>query len=279
MRNNEPAAPALTLDAADAYCRYLTGRHYENFSVASRFVDAPRRTDLSRIYAYCRTTDDLGDESPRGSALARLARWREEVEAMFAGVAPVHPVLMALAQTIARRAIGPQPFLDLIEANVMDQHVTVYPVWADLERYCTLSAAPVGRMVLRVFGVTGAEPDRLSDDVCIGLQLANHAQDVSRDAAIGRTYLVQADVSAGGQTHAARALVARARVLLDSGRRLEAMVPRALRLQLVLYRLGGLAICDAIERIGYDTGVRRPSVSNRTKVSLVVRAALEAVTP
>lgn len=279
MRNYEPAAPALTLDAADAYCRQLTDRHYENFSVASRFVDAARRTDLARIYAYCRTTDDLGDESPRGGALPRLARWREEVEAMFAGVAPVHPVLMALERTIVRRAIEPQPFLDLIEANDLDQRVTAYPAWSDLERYCRLSAAPVGRMVLRVFGVTGPVPDGLSDDVCIGLQLANHAQDVSRDAVIGRTYLVQSDLTAGGPTQATRALVARARALLDSGRRLETMVPRALRLQLVLYRLGGLAICDAIEQYGYDTGVRRPSVSGRTKVSLVLRAALEAVTP
>ena len=59
----------LNLEAADAYCRTLTRRHYENFSVASRFVDARTRRDLTRIYAYCRTTDDLGDESPNGTAL------------------------------------------------------------------------------------------------------------------------------------------------------------------------------------------------------------------
>ena len=77
-------AAAFNLDAADEYCRVLTRRHYENFSVASRFVDAGTRRDLTRIYAYCRTTDDLGDESPYGSALARLERWRSEVDALFA---------------------------------------------------------------------------------------------------------------------------------------------------------------------------------------------------
>ena len=87
----------LNLEAADAYCRTLTRRHYENFSVASRFVDAERRRDLSRIYAFCRTTDDLGDESPPGIALPRLERWRSETEALFAGMQPVHPVLFALA--------------------------------------------------------------------------------------------------------------------------------------------------------------------------------------
>ena len=72
-------------------------------------------------------------------------------------------------------------------------------------------------MVLRVFGYPGADAERLSDDVCIGLQLANHAQDVSRDAAIGRRYLVDSDVDARGIAGAAQAMVERARDLLASG--------------------------------------------------------------
>ncbi len=281
MRNQKPAAaPDLTLEAADAYCRFLTQRHYENFSVASRFVDGAHRMDLARIYAFCRSTDDLGDESPDGTALSRLARWRSEVESLFAGEPPVHPILIALRQTVERHRIPPASFLDLIEANVMDQRVKSYPTWADLERYCTFSAAPVGRMVLRVFDVTDPECERLSDDVCIGLQLANHAQDVSRDAAIGRSYLVQSDVEQAGNAGAIRALVERARTLLDSGRALErriASIP--LRLQLSLYRLGGLAICDAIEHAGYQTADQRPSVSTVMKISLVARAALEVFRP
>lgn len=266
----------LTLAAADAYCRLLTRRHYENFSVASRFVDCEMRRDLMRIYAFCRTTDDLGDESPDGTALDRLTRWRDEVLALFAGTAPVHPVLFALATTIERRAIPEQPFLDLIEANVMDQSVTCYPTWDDLIGYCRLSAAPVGRMVLRVFGVTNERAERLSDDVCIGLQLANHAQDVRRDAAIGRKYLVESDVATLGVAGAAESMVRRARLLLASGEELERLVPRPLRLQLALYRMGGLAICSAIEALGYQTERERPSLSTQTKVSLVVRAAIES---
>ena len=281
MRNDEAAAvPELTLDAADAYCRFLTERHYENFSVAARLLDAERRRDLARIYAFCRSTDDLGDESPKGTALARLERWRGEVEAMFGGVPPVHPVLIALRETIARRRIPAAPFLNLVEANVTDQRVTSYARWEELEHYCTLSAAPVGRMVLRVFDIADVSCERLSDDVCIGLQLANHAQDVSRDAVLGRCYLLQSDVASGGTTAGVRALVERARNLLESGRELERRVgPAPLRLQLALYRLGGQAICDAIERIGFRTDVRRPSVSSAVKVSLVVRAAIEALRP
>ncbi len=265
---------SLNLDAADAYCRNLTRNHYENFSVASRFVDASRRRDLTRIYAFCRTTDDIGDESAPGGALPRLERWRGEVDALFAFVEPVHPVLFALAPTIRGHALPREPFLDLIAANVQDQSVTHYRTWEELIGYCRLSAAPVGRMVLGVFDVRDERAEQLSDDVCIGLQLANHAQDVSRDAAIGRRYLVDSDVAAGGPAAAARAMVARARALLASGEELEGLVPRALRAQLALYRMGGLAICDAIERIGYATERERPSVSASTKVSLVVRAAL-----
>jgi squalene synthase HpnC len=267
---------SLNLEAADAYCRMLTRRHYENFSVASRFVDASTRRDLSRIYAFCRTTDDLGDESPDGTALARLERWRNEVKALFGGTPPVHPVLVALEPTIERHAMPAQPFLDLIAANVQDQHVTHYRTWDELIGYCRLSAAPVGRMVLRVFGVTDPAAEQLSDDVCIGLQLANHAQDVSRDAAIGRRYLVDNDVETRGIAGAAQAMVEQARALLASGEALERSVPRPLRLQLSLYRMGGLAICDAIEAIGYKTEHARPSVSASTKVSLAVRAALDS---
>jgi squalene synthase HpnC len=267
----------LNLEAADAYCRILTRRHYENFSVASRFVDSRTRRDLMRIYAYCRTTDDLGDESPGGTALPRLEYWRAEVAGLFDGMPPVHPVLVALQPTVERHAIPARPFLDLIAANVQDQHVVRYRTWDELIGYCRLSAAPVGRMVLRVFGVSDPRSEELSDDVCIGLQLANHAQDVSRDAAIGRRYLVDNDVDARGIDGAAQAMVERARALFASGEELEGRVPRPLRLQLALYRMGGLAICDAIQAIGYKTERMRPSVSASTKVTLVLRATFESL--
>lgn len=258
--------------SADAYCRMLAGRHYENFSVASWHLPRAIRLDLMRIYAYCRTTDDLGDESG-SAARTRLARWRDEVEAFFAGHAPVHPVLIALRETVARHALPSQPFLDLIQANVHDQEVTSYATWPELHAYCMLSAAPVGRLVLRVFGLASPRAEQLSDDVCVGLQLANFAQDVGVDEQKGRTYLLQSEIDAEGIVGATRAHCRRARELLASGRELEPMAPAPLRLQLALYRLGGLAICDAIERAGYRTDVHRPQVSTSTKASLVVRAA------
>jgi squalene synthase HpnC len=261
------------LAAADAYCRLLAARHYENFTVASRLLPASLRLDLARVYAYCRTTDDLGDESGN-DATARLTRWRDEVVDLFAGGAPVHPVLVALHETVRRHDLPAGPFLDLVAANVHDQRVHAYETWSELAAYCELSATPVGRIVLRLFGFRRPDAERLSDDVCTGLQLANFAQDVSRDAARGRRYLLGPEVGRLGVAGAVRAHCQRARGLLASGVELERMASGRLRLQLSLYRLGGLAIVDAIERVGCETERARPRVSPAAKATLAVRAAM-----
>jgi len=262
------------LRAANRYCRYLAGRHYENFSVASFFLPPSLRLHLARIYAFSRTTDDLGDES--GScALPRLAQWRDQVMQCFSdGPPPIHPVLVSLRETVREFDLPAQPFLDLIDANVQDQLISQYESWEDLRQYCTLSAAPVGRMVLGVFRVPGPLAQALSDDVCIGLQLANFAQDVSVDREKGRTYLIQADIRSLGLPGAVESLCRRAEQLLMSGLTLEPMVPGRLRAQLALYRLGGMAIIDAIRRSGYRTDVVRPKVATATKVSLMSRTLI-----
>ncbi len=260
--------------AADAYCQMLANQHYENFTVASRILPAALRVHLARIYAFCRTTDDLGDES-KGDGSKRLAAWREQVEQMFhASATPIHPVLIALDQTVKRFDMNAEPFLDLIAANVQDQTVNEYRTWEDLLAYCQWSAAPVGRMVLSVFGVNDQRATNLSDDVCIGLQLANFAQDVKRDRAIGRTYLVQADIRDCGLAGAVREHCDRAEALLSSGRELEEMVPRRLGIQLSLYRLGGEAIVSAVRDAGYRTDLVRPRVSHSDKAKILAVALL-----
>ena len=266
----------LEVTAADAYCWRLACHHYENFSVASRLLRRGLRRDLARVYAYCRTTDDLGDEHG-AAARAHLERWREEVGELFAGRRPTHPVLTALRETIAHHQLPAEPFLDLIQANVQDQDVSSYATWPELHAYCTKSAAPVGRVVLRLFSMSSPAAEHLSDDVCIGLQLANFAQDVSVDAVKARTYLLQTDLHAGGIAGATRAHCERARALLASGRELEAMAPWPLRLQLALYRIGGLAIIDAIARLDYRTDLQRPHVPTWGKFLVLKRAVLQSL--
>ena len=264
------APPPTELAHADAFCRRLARRHYENFTVASAVLPADLRVHLARLYAYCRVTDDLGDES---RSATRLLAWRDEVEAALdAGVLPTHPVLLALRETVTVCSIPLQPLLDLIAANLQDQHVAEYATWAELEAYCRMSAAPVGRMVLAVLGIRRARAEQLSDDVCIGLQLANFAQDVGVDARLGRCYLPRAEVEALGLHGAVRAMCDRAAGLLESGRELEALTTGRLRAQLAMYRLGGEAIVEAVRQAAYRTDTVRPHVPGVVKARLAVEA-------
>lgn len=260
------------LELGDVYCRHLAQHHYENFLVSSLFAPPTVRPHLRRIYAFCRLTDDLGDESGR-RAEARLDLWREDLERCFTGdLPPMHPALVALAPTIRAYRLPREPFFDLIAANLQDQRVTQYQTWAELQDYCRLSAAPVGRLVLRLFGIDSPTLDALSDDVCIGLQLANFAQDVRIDRQKGRTYLLQSEIDGRGTAHAVQAICERAGHLLVSGQRLEMRTNGRLRLQLALYRLGGEAILRAIADNGYRTDLRRPHVPMPTKVGLLAVA-------
>lgn len=261
----------------DACCRYLTSHHYENFWAVTLLAPPAARLHLRRLYTYCRLTDDLGDEQGELAA-ARLALWRDDLERCFTpGLPPSHPALAALAATIAQYRLPPEPFFDLIDANLQDQRVHCYETWQELREYCRRSAAPVGRLVLHLFGAATPKREQLSDDVCIGLQLANFAQDVRVDRAKGRTYLLQPDLREQGMAGAVRMLCDRASGLLASGLLLEASVGGRLGLQLALYRLGGEAILRAIAAVGYRTDRRRPEVPTTVKLGLVALAGKQAL--
>ena len=183
-----------TLDQARAYCRRLATTHYENFHVASWFLPTRLRPHFYSIYAYCRISDDLGDEvGNREQSLALLDMWGRELDACYRGEAR-HPVFVALAETIRACDIPQQPFADLLVAFRQDQNVPRYQTMDDVLDYCRYSANPVGRLVLYACGYRDPEMFRLSDFTCTALQLANFWQDVSGDYARGRIYLPLEDM-------------------------------------------------------------------------------------
>src|SRR5580692_11607254 len=170
-----------TLDEARAWCQRLAETHYENFHVASWFLPKKLRPHFHAIYAYCRVSDDLGDETGnREQSLALLDQWNEELDACYDGKAR-HPVFVALAETIRACSIPKEPFADLLTAFKQDQIVTRFRTMDEVLAYCRYSANPVGRLVLYVCGYTDAERFRLSDATCSALQLANFWQDVASD--------------------------------------------------------------------------------------------------
>lgn len=287
------ASYSLALEEARAYCATLTASHYENFSVVTWLTPKPLRPAFQSIYAFCRWSDDLGDEvgdSARATAL--LQWWRGELEAVYRGEAR-HPVMLALAPTIQEFAIPIHPFRDLISAFEQDQTVIDYDTYEQLLDYCSRSANPVGRLILHVGRAFDEVNASLSDKTCTGLQLANFWQDVARDLAIGRVYLPREDRLRFGCsdddlrdrrfTPAFASLlrfeVERARGLLVAGRALVDRLPPRLSLDVDLFSRGGLAILDRIERQGYDVLTSRPSLGKLAKLRLVARAAFQSWRP
>ncbi len=280
-----PATPP-TLEQARAWCRQLAESHYENFHVATWFLPKDLRPHFHAIYAYCRVSDDIGDEvlDPE-QALALLDLWACELDDCYVGRTR-HPVFVALAETIRECSIPKEPFADLLVAFRQDQTVNRFNTMADVLAYCRYSANPVGRLVLYVCGEHGEENIRLSDATCTALQLANFWQDVSRDFAKGRIYIPQKDMESFGVTEeyigdgvvtpGFRALmrceVEYARNLFEEGLPLIGQVNRDLAIELDLFSRGGLEILRAIERQGYDVLGKRPAISKATKLALLLRA-------
>jgi squalene synthase HpnC len=276
---------APTLEEARAWCKQLAESHYENFHVATWFLPKALQPHFHAIYAYCRISDDLGDEvSDRSAALALLDLWGRELDACYEGRAR-HPVFVALAETIRGCSIPKQPFADLLAAFRQDQVITRYRNMQEVLEYCRYSANPVGRLVLYACGYCDEERFRLSDATCSALQLANFWQDVRVDFAKGRIYLPQDDMRrfgvtdetiAAGAAAPFRALldyeVDFARRLFEEGLPLIGMVGRELAIDLDLFSRGGLAILRAIERQDYDVLSARPTIAKRTKLALALRA-------
>jgi squalene synthase HpnC len=278
-------------DLAYRACRSIALHHYENFPVRGPLLRPAERRDLAAVYAFCRTTDDFGDEA-EGDRVLLLAEWGRRLEEALAGHPDAgQPVLVALARTARERGLDPHLFLRIVEANRRDQEVRSYPDREALLDYCRHSATPVGRMVLGVAGARGADLGAFSDATCIGLQLANFWQDLAGDRDRGRCYLPLEDCARYGvdpevelarpaASAALRSLVAEevswAREQLARGWPLAGRLPARWRPLVRAFTRGGWAICDAIAALDHDTLSRRPSLSPRARRRLLLSEYLRA---
>ena len=279
-------------EAAYAHCMNVARRHYENFPVASLLVPKKKRRHVAAIYAFARQADDFADEaSYEGRREELLADWRRKLDSAAAGVA-TDPVFIALSSTIATERLPVGLLHDLISAFEQDIHVSRYETFIDLLAYCRLSANPVGRLILHLFGHTA---DRLliqSDAICTALQLANFWQDVAIDQAKGRCYIPQEDLirfrcspldlaggrMEGGFPEVMRFEVNRTREMFLEGSGLPREVGGRLGFELRLVLLGGMRILERIERSRYDVFRHRPALGAPDWIVLLMRAARESTT-
>ncbi len=281
---------AHSLREAQEFCARLTREHYENFPVASWLVPPRVRPAVRAIYAFARVADDFADEDlHEGRRLERLDEWQGMLDDCFRGEA-IHPVFVALRAAVERFGLPRQPFADLLAAFRMDVTRRRYRDDAALLAYCSLSANPVGRLLLRLFGLDDPPHARQSDAICTGLQLANHWQDVAVDLARDRIYLpadargrwgvTEDDLRSRRVTDGFRSLmreqVGRARSLFAEGRPLCSEARGRFGLELRLTWLGGQRILDRIEAARGDVLTRRPKLGPWDALVLVPRALLWA---
>lgn len=238
----------------------------ENFPVVLRWLPAQPRLHLHTVYATVRLIDDTGDLAP-GDRVTQLRMLRADLANIWNGVEPESPVLRALAPTVAACGLSQELFVQLIEANLIDQRISSYATFEDLLGYCRLSADPIGRIVLAVFGQATPTTTALSDRVCSALQVLEHCQDVAEDHAAGRIYLPRCDLDEFGvppQDLAAdgragpqrRAVVARqvdrSALLLDEGSALVGELTGWARIAVAGYVAGGYATVRALRAAACD---------------------------
>jgi hydroxysqualene synthase len=285
--------------------------HYENFPVASWLCPARLRPAIMAVYGFARTADDIADEghAPPEQRLADLAQYRDDLNActhghslserwpqVFGALAP-HLVSHMGSQVLPTEF--PVHLLnDLISAFVQDVHASASSHWygdhAELFDYCSLSANPIGRILLHLYGVSEAEALAESDAICTALQLINFWQDLSKDVPRQRYYLPRdlmatckvsrkqviacKDKSNTMELIAACADIARAS--MAKGYALPARIQHqqggfsgwraALELRCVIQ--GGLRILDKIKGLKYRTLDERPKLGKWDMCVVLLRA-------
>jgi squalene synthase HpnC len=252
--------------------------HYENFPVASWLCPAHMRAAVRAVYAFARTADDLADEgdAPQEQRLTDLAEYRQQLHRTAAGLPSSrwHEVFRPLQQAIERHGLPLRQLGALLDAFEQDVRNPSYADRTALLDYCGLSANPVGRLMLHLYGIDKAGALARSDAICSALQLINFWQDLSVDLPRGRVYVPESDAARHGllpatltrlsDGPATRALVRDlcdwARELMLSGAPLVHEVPGRAGIELRLVVQGGLRILAKIERMDHASMLQRPTL-------------------
>jgi squalene synthase HpnD len=195
-----------------------------SFYTAMRILPRRQRDAMFEIYAFCRAVDDIADDGGEiGPRRAALEEWRTDIAALCADKKPPAR-LGGLAEAIREFDLQREDFFAVIDGMEMDVVADIQaPDWATLDLYCDRVASAVGRLSVRVFGVSKTEGPGLAHHLGRAFQLTNILRDLDEDAAISRLYLPREALAAAGITATAP------RVVLADPRLAEACAPVAAR--------------------------------------------------
>lgn len=173
----------------DEYCQSKAAQSGSSFYYSFLFLPPERRRAITALYAFCREVDDVVDEcSDAAVAAAKLAWWRQEIGALFAGT-PQHPVTRALAPIAAPYQITAARLNAILEGMEMDLHQPRFADFAALERYCHHVAGIVGVLAAGIFGYRNPQTLEYAETLGRAFQLTNIIRDVGEDARRNRVYL------------------------------------------------------------------------------------------
>jgi len=255
---------------AYAFCSDLARSHYENFPVGSALMPATIRPSIAAVYAFARTADDIADEAdalgghttPASRHAALDAFERSLLLAADGSASDNEPIFIALAHTFATTALGVQPFLRLLAAFRMDVNFVQPTTWDDVLHYCSLSANPVGEIVLTLTDECTSDALSASNDVCTALQLTNFWQDLSLDLPAGRVYLPYSVTLSDA--------IERTQALYVSGSRVgDAVRAWRLRVELRLIVTAGNAMLARCRDLGEGLHSRRPALATSDYFALL----------
>ncbi len=239
--------------------------HPENFPVASFLCPPHLRPAIAAIYAFARAADDIADEGNCSTEerLSMLMTFRQNLLSPNAASSDQAHIFVPLHQVIARYKL-PVGLLDnLLKAFEQDVKATAlgtsYPSLKALLNYCELSANPVGRLLLHLYGVNDAQALIRSDAICSALQLINFWQDLSEDIPRGRFYLPQ-DIAHKEASLLIDELCGHADQLMKKGAPLVHQVPGRAGWELRLVVQGGLRILEKVRILGPRVLTQRPSL-------------------